>query len=68
MTNATQNIRATLFIDGEEYASVYAEEREHFEELLLSAAKEWAKLGGFHVIREQIQRADGKWIFAAVRA
>lgn len=68
MNNATQNIRATLFVDGEEFESIGADSREHFEELLLEAAKDWAKLGGFHVIREQIQRPDGKWIFAAVRA
>lgn len=68
MSNATQNIRATLFIDGEEYESIGADSREHFEELLLEAAQGWAKLDGFHVIREQIQRPDGKWIFAAIRA
>ena len=68
MTNANQNIRATLFIDGEAYESIGADSREHFEEMLLDAAQDWAKLGGFHVIREQIQRPDGKWILAAIRA
>lgn len=68
MNNATQNIRATLFIDGEEFESIGADSREHFEELLLEVSQKWAKLDGFHVIREQVQRLDGKWIFAAVRA